>query len=77
MEKPIVTGTALSQDEIKYEEPIKEQPEVMDHDQTAYTNGQNGTPAWADSQGNARQDNNFGDAAVEEESRGIGIKEDG
>lgn len=49
----------------------------MDQNPHVYSNGKNSTPAWVDGQANGRQDNNFGDGAAEEESRGIGIKEDG
>lgn len=56
---------------------IKEESGDNDHDQHAYGNGQNGAP-WMDGQGNDGQGiSNYIDTAVEEESRGIGIKEDG
>lgn len=77
MEKPIVVGTVPQQDEIKYDELIKEEPQAVDQNPHVYSNGQNSTPAWVDGQANGRHDNNFGDGAAEEESRGIGIKEDG
>ena len=76
-EKLIVVGTVSTKDEIKYDEPIKEEPEAVDQNHHVYSNGQNSTPAWVDGQANGRHDNNFGDGAAEEESRGIGIKEDG
>ena len=62
---------------MKLENPIKEEPEILNQDQHVYSNGQNGTSAWTDGQGNEGHENSYADGAVEEESRGIGIKEDG
>lgn len=56
---------------------IKEESGDNNHDQHAYGNGQTGT-SWMDGQGNDGQGiSSYIDTAVEEESRGIGIKEDG
>lgn len=76
--QPISSETGPPQPKAKYDEPIKTEPEPLGHDQHAYSNPQNGSTAWTDIQGNGGQDNNnYGDAVVEEETRGIGIKEDG
>ena len=64
------------QTETKHNEVGKTEPENLNHDSHAYTNGQNSASTWNDGQGNDGHDN-YGDIAVEEESRGIGIKEDG
>lgn len=62
---------------MEFDNTIKEEPETLNQDQHPYSNGQNGTSAWTDGQGNEGHENSYADGAVEEESRGIGIKEDG
>ena len=77
VDQSIPSETGPLQSDLKYDEPVKTEPEPLDHDQHAYNNGQNGTSAWTEVQGNGGNENNYGDGGVEEESRGIGIKEDG
>lgn len=77
VEEPIAAEPGPPQKDVKFEDLIKVEPETLNQDQHIYSNGQNGTSVWADSQGNEAHENNYGDGAVEEESRGIGIKEDG
>lgn len=54
--------------------------EIVEHDKQAYShevngqNGQNGVQSWNETE---ERLNNYNDGSAEEESRGVGIKEDG
>ena len=63
--------------ETKTEPPVINDNEVPDHDQPVYNNDQDGASTWTNGQGNGAQDVNYIEPTAEEESRGIGIKEDG
>ena len=70
--------------ESKVEAPTEKVPEHIESDIQAYGDevhgqgGQNGgAMTWNDAQGNEDRVNNYNDASAEEESRGVGIKEDG
>lgn len=63
--------------EQKQEAPADPEGAASDYDKHTYANGHSGAPAWVEGLNNERQVNNYGDVGPEEESRGIGIKEDG
>lgn len=68
--------------EPKVEAPIDKVPEHMETDEQAYADDlnehteQNGV-TWNDTQVNEDRGSKFNDGSAEEESRGVGIKEDG
>jgi hypothetical protein len=69
--------------EIKVEAPVEKELEVAEYDKQPYgderngESGQNGVPTWSDVQVSEEQVNNYNEGSAEEESRGVGIKEDG
>lgn len=63
--------------EEKQEAPADPEGAASDSDKHAYANGNSGAPAWVEGLNSERHVSNYGDVGPEEESRGIGIKEDG
>lgn len=69
--------------EMNLETPTDQNPEAAEHNKQTYgedlsgQGGQNGALTWNDTQVNEDRINNYNDGSAEEESRGVGIKEDG
>lgn len=74
---------APASNEMNIETSTDQNPEVSEHGKQAYgeelsgQGGQSGALTWNDTQVNEDRVNNYNDGSAEEESRGVGIKEDG
>lgn len=73
----------ITPSEPKVEAPTDKELKDTENDKQAYADelngqgGQDGAPTWNDTQVNEDRANNYNDGSAEEESRGVGIKEDG
>ena len=79
VQAPNPTGNGVLPTNVNQEPKAEDQTEFPIKDEPIYGNGHNedAGPAWNGGQGNEGQSNLWNDAPMEEESRGIGIKEDG
>ena len=76
---PPAENVAASSDLNNYEPKVNEPKETPLKDENMYGNDHNGDsgPTWDGGQGNDGNSAQWNDTPMEEESRGIGIKEDG